>query len=330
MARRENAAEITARIHRDTIIIDAHCDTIERAYRAGANLAHFPAAQLDFARLLAVGVKVQFFAAYIATEYKPERSLKRVLQLIDFFHQQLAQNSQYVRLVRRMMDITKAIQSGQIAALLSVEGGEPVEGDLAYLRILYRLGVRSLGLTWNQRNQLADGVGERETQGGLTLYGRAVVQEMNRLGMLIDVSHMSEAGFWDVIQETQHPVIASHANCYALVPHPRNLTDDQITALANVGGVVGITFVPEFLAEDDKAIVTRVLDHIDHVTQLVGVDHVGIGSDFDGTETTLPGLEDVTRLPQLTEGLLKRGYSGEEIQKIMGGNFLRVLKQVIG
>lgn len=328
MNQEEEIIKKAADIHRQALVIDAHCDTLERACREGAELDKFPAAQLDLLRLRAVGGKVQFFAAYIGAEFKPERSLKRALQLIDFFHRQMEKNGNSLRLVRSTADIAAARRSGQIAALLSVEGGEPVEGDLAYLRILYQLGVRCLGLTWNQRNQLADGAGERDTRGGLTRYGHEVVREMNRLGMLVDVSHLAEAGFWDVLETSTQPIIASHSNCYTLSSHWRNLTDRQILALAKAGGVMGITFVADFLAEQNASI-ANVFDHIDYIADLAGIDCIGLGSDFDGIDHPLAGLEDVTRLPRLTEGLLRRGYSEADIQKILGGNTLRVLNEVI-
>jgi membrane dipeptidase len=175
---------------------------------------------------------------------------------------------------------------------------------------LYRLGVRLLTLTWNQRNQIADGIGESRTGSGLTEFGLKVIDEMNDLRMLIDVSHLSETGFWDVIKKSNDPIIASHSNCYALCPHLRNLKDEQIKAIADKGGVIGITFVP--------------------IVEKVGVDYVGLGSDFDGTDGLPLGLEGVDKIPNITEELLDRGYKEREIEKILGGNFLRVFKEVVG
>lgn len=183
-------------------------------------------------------------------------------------------------------------------------------------------------MTWNGRNELADGVGESETEGGLTRFGRAVVQEMNRLGMVVDASHLSEAGFWDVLEVSNQPVITSHANSRCICNHRRNLTDEQIRALAARGGVIGLTFYPDFIHPDQPSL-EKLLDHMDHIISLAGVDCIGLGSDFDGIDQVTSGLEDISRLPAITEGRWRRGYREEEIAKILGGNFLRVLQQVL-
>jgi len=215
--------------------------------------------------------------------------------------------------------------------ILSIEGGEALEGDLGVLRVLHRLGVRLLTLTWNQRNQIADGVGESRTGSGLTEFGLKVIDEMNDLRMLIDVSHLSETGFWDVIKRSKAPIVASHSNCYALCPHLRNLKDEQIKALADKGGVIGITFVPNFLTQEKrKTTVKDVVKHIDYLVEKVGVDCVGLGSDFDGTGALPLGLEGVDKIPNITEELLNRGHKEKDIKKILGENFLRVFKDVIG
>ena len=194
-------------------------------------------------------------------------------------------------------DIDRAIAAGKIAAFLSIEGGEALAGSLGVLRMLYKVGVRSLTLTWNGRNELGDGVGASGK--GLTAFGRAVVREMNDLGMLVDVSHLSERGFWDAMKVSTQPLIASHANCRALCDHPRNLTDAQIRAVAGQGGVIGVTFVPDFLGGETPS-VDNVLDHIDHMIAVGGEDCVGLGSDFDGTKELPAGLADCTGLPLLT------------------------------
>jgi membrane dipeptidase len=192
--------------------------------------------------------------------------------------------------------------------------------------MLHRVGVRSIGLTHNPRSWAADGNAEDRNGSGLTAFGVRLVEEMNRLGMLVDVSHINERGFWDVMEVTRRPVIASHSDCKAVCDHPRNLDDKQIVALANNGGVMGVTFVPGFI--DAKApTLERLLDHIDYAVQVAGADHVGIGSDFDGGGTA---LKDATAFPRITEGLLKRGYSEGDVKKILGENHLRVLKAAIG
>jgi len=315
-------------LHRDCVVVDGHCDTVLRLWQSRASLEERRQdGHLDLPRLREGGVDVQVFACYIEPEFKPDRGLQRALQLVDLFYRQL-EGCPGLRLVRNSADIEEAGRQGQVGAILAIEGGEGIGDDLAYLRTLYRLGVRLITLTWNQRNLIADGVGEERTGGGLSTFGVQVVQEMNRLGMLVDVSHLSEAGFWHVVETCQGPFVASHSCCRALCDHRRNLSDDQIRALARAGGLVGINFAPAFLREDGQASWEDVLRHIDHVVSLVGPDHVGLGSDYDGIPATPLGLEDASRLPVLTRGMLERGYSEEDIRKILGGNFLRVIKQV--
>ena len=231
----------------------------------------------------------------------------------------------------KVSDVREAERKGKVAAMLSIEGGEAVEADLGVLRMLHRLGVRAMTLTWNGRNQIADGAAEARTKGGLTNFGVELVGEMNRIGMVVDVSHISDAGFFDVIETTTKPIIASHSNCRALCNHRRNLTDEMIKALADKGGVMGMNFAPDFIdGRKENATLERLLDHVGHVVKIAGVDHVGLGSDFDGIETTPKGLEDVARMPYLTEGLIKKGYKEDYILKILGENFLRVFSEVIG
>jgi membrane dipeptidase len=277
------------------------------------------------------GVDVQFFAVFIEDIYKPDRSLKRTLQLIDCFYREIEKNQNDISLITNYNQIKEANKTGKIAAILSIEGGEALEGDLGVLRVLYKLGVRLLTLTWNQRNQIADGISESRTGSGLTEFGLKVIDEMNDLRMLIDVSHLSETGFWDVIKRSKAPIVASHSNCYALCPHLRNLKDEQIKALADKGGVIGITFVPNFLTQEKrKTTVEDVVKHIDYLIEKVGVDYVGLGSDFDGTDGLPLGLEGVDKIPNITEELLDRGYEEKDIKKILGENFLRVFKEVVG
>lgn len=322
------ATQIAKTLHDQSIVVDTHCDTLTAMLDEGRSLAG-PAAkgQLDLPRLKKGGVKVQFFSAFIAPDFKLT-AVHRALELIDLFYREIEYNHSVVLHAKSMLDIGAALSSDKIAAFLSIEGGEALAGSLGILRLMYQLGVRSITLTWNGRNELGDGVGEEKTGGGLTRMGQAVVVEMNRLGMLVDVSHLSEKGFWEVLNVSRQPVIASHSNCRALCNHPRNLNDRQIKALADQGGVMGITFVPDFLGGDHPS-VAQVLAHIDHAIMVGGPDCVGIGSDFDGTESLPAGLEDCSRLPVITSGLLERGYSEKVIKKVLGGNFIRVMEQVI-
>ncbi len=323
--------DIAKDIHQKAIVFDGHCDTIleimnhKRTLREKSATGH-----LDLSGMKKGGVNVQFFAVFIEELYKPDSSLKRTLQLIDCIYREIEKNRDDISLVTNYKQIEEVTKSGKIAAILSVEGGEALEGDLGVLRVLYRLGVRLLTLTWNQRNQIADGIGESRTGSGLTEFGLQVVDEMNHLGMLIDVSHLSETGFWDVIRRSNAPIVASHSNCYALCPHPRNLKDEQIEALANKDGIIGVTFVPDFLTKEKrKTNVEDVVKHIDYLVKKVGIDYVGLGSDFDGTRSLPLGLEGVDKVPNITVELLNRGYKEGEIKKILGDNFLRVFKKVV-
>ena len=319
-------------MHQKAIVFDGHCDTILEIMNHKKSLgSRTPTGHLDIPRMKEGGVNVQFFAVFIEDIYKPDRSLKRTLQLIDCFYREMEKNQDEISLVTNYNQINEANSAGKIAAILSVEGGEALEGDLGVLRMLYKLGVRLLTLTWNQRNQIADGIGESRTGSGLTEFGLKVIDEMNNLKMFIDVSHLSETGFWDVIKRSKAPIVASHSNCYALCPHPRNLKDEQIKALADKGGVIGITFVPNFLTQEKrKTTVKDVVTHIDYLVEKAGIDCVGLGSDFDGTGGLPLGLEGVDKITNITEELLTRGYKEREIKKILGGNFLRVFKKVIG
>lgn len=309
--------------------MDLHCDTLLDLAAGQRSLAGYNmTGHVDLPRLITGNIKIQFFAAFIQSDYKPERSLKRALQLIDVFYRTLDTCNEQVTVGLSFRQITRELKNNRLIAILAVEGGEALAGDLAVLRMLHRLGVRAVGLTWNQRNELADGVWEGNTGGGLTAFGREVIIEMNRLGMVVDLAHIAEAGFWDALRLSGKPVMVSHANCYALCPHPRNLKDDQIKALAGQGGLMGLTFAPEFISMEDAGI-EQFLDHIDHVAGLVGTGSIGIGSDFDGIRETPVGLEDAGKFINITQGLLERGYTEEEIKGIMGGNALRLLQKVL-
>jgi len=319
-------------IHQKVIIFDGHCDTILEVMNQKRSLEKKSTnGHLDIPRMKEGGVDVQIFAIFIEDIYKPDRSLKRTLQLIDCFYKEIEKNQIDISLVTNYNQIEEVNRAGKIAAILSIEGGEALEGDLGVLRVLYKLGVRLLTLTWNQRNQIADGIWESRTGSGLTEFGIKVIDEMNDLGMLIDVSHLLENGFWDVVKRSKTPIVASHSDCYALCPHLRNLKDEQIKALVGKGGVIGITFVPNFLTQEKrKTIVKDVVTHIDYLVEKAGIDCVGLGSDFDGTDDLPLGLEGVDKIPNITKELLDRGYKEREIEKILGGNFLRVFKEVVG
>jgi membrane dipeptidase len=312
-------------------IIDGHCDSV-RLFEQKKSSYDFrrknTTGHLDLPSLKAAGVMLQIFALYIEEEYKPIGSLKRALKLLDLLTQNLDRCSEEIKVVYGCPDLDTLAAGNRIGALISIEGGEALEGEPAVLRMLFKLGVRGLGLTWNQENRLATGVGNGVGGKGLTSLGRKVIKEMNRLGMITDLAHINEKGFYDAITLSSRPVIVSHANSRALCDHPRNLSDEQLKTLAAAGGLIGLSFCPDFV-DCKKATVERLLDHFVHVAEVAGVDHLGFGSDFDGIEKVIPGLGEVTAVPALIDKLQLRGFNNEEIEKITAKNFLRVLNDIL-
>jgi len=328
---REIIIERAKEIHKESLVIDGHAGTLFdlanglRSFEEESSFGH-----VDLPRLQEGGVNCVFLSAFITDRLHPIRGVRTGLEYADIFLN-LADAGK-VRAVRSSSDIENAEKSGEIAALLNFEGGEFLEGSVECLRMFYKLGLRMLTLTWSDRNLLGDGAAYATSRGGLTPFGFEVLREAERLGILIDVSHLSEAGFWDVVEQSEAPFVASHSNCHKLLPHPRNLTDDQLRAIAEAGGLVGISLNPEYLTgSDEKADVSIVVDHIQHAVEVAGEEHVGIGTDFDsfGEEGPEP-VSHIGRLPLLTCELLRRGMSGKTISKILGGNWLRVLRAVIG
>lgn len=318
-------------LHRSSFVVDAHCDTA-LTLAAGGTLAPLPGEEqghVDIPRLRKGGVKLQVFALWVNHDKHRLDATQRALTLLDAVWREVERHRDDLHPVLRAEDMAEAEAAGKIGVLLSIEDGAALGGSLAALRMFYRLGVRALGLTWNGRNELAEGVGDEQSGGGLTGFGRRVVGEMERLGMVVDVSHITERGFWDVAELTTKPFIASHSNARALCDHPRNLTDDQIKVLAERGGVMGMNFYPVFLRSSGTALLRDVVDHVDYIADLVGTKCIGIGSDYDGISSTPEGLEDVAALPRLTEALLGRGYADEVVADILGGNFRRVFEQIL-
>jgi membrane dipeptidase len=266
------------------------------------------------------------------------------LQMIDCICMEIAENPDQLALVHSAAEIRKAKKDGKRSFMLCMEGAEALDTDLSLLRNFYRLGVRIIELTWHQKNLVADGCGE-PSGSGLSNFGFELVKEMNRIGMVIDISHSSEAAFWDTLRLSQVPILASHSNAKAICNHPRNLGDDQIKALAKKGGIMGMNFLGQFVRDQDPT-VEDILNHIDHIVNLVGAQHIGLGPDWidyaphlildcldpkDYLSKRTPitiyakGLEIEEELPNLTIGLLTRGYSEGDIRNILGGNFLRFL-----
>jgi len=249
-------------------------------------------------------VHLQVFATFVEPEFMRKDAAAKTLKMIDKLYQAIEKTDK-IKLILNGKDIDEAKDKNILGALLSIEGGEAIEGDLSLLRVFYILGVRAMTLTWSLRNDLGDGILGSDNY-GLTAFGKDVIKEMNRLGIIVDVSHLNERGFWDVIDICEKPLIASHSDCRALCNHPRNLSDEQIKAIADKGGVIGINFCPDFLRDDGNASVEDVLDHIEHIVSLVGVEHVGFGSDFDGIEKTPFGLDDASCFPKILDGLKKK------------------------
>ena len=318
-------------LHFDAIVVDGHCDTLgdvlegKRALAERSSLGH-----VDLPRLREGGVTAQIFACFVPVHEYHRSATRYALRMLDGLQEAIAAHPDELLLATGAGDIRRAKAEGKIAGILGLEGAEPLGDSLAVLRSFHRLGVRVLGLTWNFRNDVADGVMEGRTAQGLSPFGRQVVAECNRLGILIDVSHLAPAGLEDVLQVSQQPVIASHSNARGLHDHSRNLSDGQIEAIASRGGLVGVTFVDAFLHRPaGEATIEHVLDQIDYLLRVAGPEHVMIGSDFDGADMP-QGLEDATRYPALGAGMLARGHAEAVIRNVLGLNFLRVFEQVTG
>lgn len=368
----QDFVERARRIHAETIGIDSHIDTLQRVLNGKEDISQRTGkGHVDLPRLREAGMRAPFFALYVPTYYKGSEAVRRTLQLRDAMQSLLDAHPDQIELALSASAVEQIAKTGKIAAVLTIESGHAIDDNLAVLRIYHRLGVRSMTLTHFRNTSWADSSTDNPEHNGLTDFGREVVREMNRIGMIVDISHVSDKTFYDTLAVTSKPVIASHSSCRALTDVPRNMTDDMIRALGRNGGVIGINFGAGFLSQKeveaarrnfaaraavDPGLTGRALDefamkdyldtysmmkpnlatiqdavaHIDHVVKLVGVDHVGIGSDWDGISSVPAGLEDVSKMPLLTAALLERGYSEQDAKKILSGNFLRVMRQVIG
>ncbi len=333
------------RIHRNSIVVEAHRDMFEMVRLKNMG-ERYPVINTMLPRLKKGGVTVTFFAICgdaVSHSKGTYRYLSAALENIDALRQEAEASNGKIKMILNADDIPSAPSLDTHYFLLSFEGGKPLEGRMEHLRNFYHLGLRAMQITWNLRNDLADGIKEEETRGGLTRFGVSVVKEMNRLGMLIDLAHISRAGYFHVLDVAEGPVCCSHSNCRKLNLHPRTIDDEQIKALARTGGVIGINAISTQVAEKN-ATLDKLIDHISYMADLVGAEHVGLGLDFvknDGTlhpddelfnsgeNKLLPELENEEDLLNLTDRLLKRGFKEPEITKILGGNFLRVLKQVL-
>ena len=352
--------------------VDTHIDTIQRVLIGHEDLGkRSTKGHADLPRLIEGGVNVPTFSLWVPTYYPGSEAVRRTLQLRDAMQSVFDAYPDKIELATSFAEIQRIIKANKIAAMLSAEGGHQIADDLAVLRMYYKLGIRSMTLTHFRNNNWADSSTDKPVHNGLTDFGKQVVKEMNRLGMMVDISHVSDKTFYDALAVTTKPVIASHSSCRAISNVARNMTDDMLRALAKNGGVVGINFAEGFINFKDSAAVQKtiarisngkppagggkplddyankefeeqymhpytpiatiddVVAHIDHAVKVAGIDHVGIGSDFDGITGPPRGLEDISKMTALNAALLKHGYSEADVQKIRGGNFLRVIQQVM-
>jgi membrane dipeptidase len=377
------------KVHFEAVVIDGHADTPQRFVDDGWNFSDpldtgLGAGMLNLETVRAGGLSAAFFALWAGPEPWRGRYAFRTLQLMDGVYEQLRRHPDTMRLGLTQEDVVRAHADGVFCVLLGVEGGHSIENDLGLLRLYHRLGVRYMTLTWSNSNEWADSSGDLGNalvphHGGLTGFGRDVVREMNRLGMMVDVSHVSDATFWDVLKTSHAPVIASHSSARALTDSHRNLTDEQLRAVATNDGVVMVNFYPAFIDDVwrqgwaatqaereplyaaaaaeyvqrgvpvpyhvplavDRAFYAEhlsqtlprtpfsaLIDHFDHVAQVAGIDHVGLGSDFDGFAILPEGIDSAEELPKITAALEERGYTSEQLKKLLGGNLLRVFGEV--
>jgi membrane dipeptidase len=366
--------ERARQLHREVSVIDGHNDyPWEVRTRAGKDPAALdirgpqPATMTDIPRLRKGGVGAQFWSVYVPASMAGQAAVTATLEEIDIVHRMVARYPETFELALTAADVERVFASGRIASLIGMEGGHSIDSSLGALRMFFRLGARYMTLTHGKNVPWADSATDEPAHRGLTPFGEEVIREMNRLGMMADLSHVSPEVMRHVLRISKAPVIFSHSSARALVDHPRNVPDDVLRALKVNGGVVMVTFVPSFTTKDgmaweaaleaeaarletqtpgDKAAVERgvsvwkaahpqpvvtvadVANHIDHIRTVAGIDHIGYGSDFDGISSTPKGLEDVSMFPVLTAELLRRGYSDGDVKKILGLNLLRVMRAV--
>jgi membrane dipeptidase len=369
-------------VHKSALVIDTHADTTQRLLDENFDMANPPAGDeghVDFKKAKAGNLGAEFFSIWVEPKQWKEQYAHRTLDLIDAVYRQAANHPDQMMMAFSPADIRRARQQRKLAALMGIEGGHSIENNLGLLRDYYRLGVRYMTLTWSNTNEWADSSGDIndtnvQHHNGLTEFGKDVVYEMNRLGMMVDISHVSDRTFYNVLLASRAPVIASHSSARALTNHPRNMTDDMLRAVARNGGVVMVNFYSAFVddnfrrqyeamakereaalkqveekyknadpvirfRENDKASkdwaakvprppLSSLIDHIDHVAKVAGIDHVGLGSDFDGIPSSPEGMDSAADLAKITRELMKRGYTAAQMRKILGENFMRVFADV--
>ena len=361
-------------LHFSSIVLDTHDDTTQRFFSKDFDLGRRnPGGHVDIPRMREGGMNAIFFSIWIDGRIVGAPAVEKALDQIDAVRENVRKYSNDMALSRTADDVRRAHAQGKIAALMGVEGGHMIGNDIRVVRIFADLGVRYMTLTHFLNDEWADSSTDKPAHNGLTGFGKDIVREMNRQGVLVDISHVSDKTFYDALEVSQAPLIASHSSCRALCNHVRNMSDDMIKALAAAGGVIQINYEKSFIDQaykdaydketggvaahlsdltknchDDESCISRemaklqekltaegklphvswerIIDHIDHAVKLVGAEHVGLGSDFDGADMP-EGLEDCSKLPKITEALLRKGYSEDDIRKILAGNTLRVMEQ---
>jgi membrane dipeptidase len=368
-------ADRAHRLHFSSIVLDTHDDTTQRFFSKSYDLGkRNPDGHVDIPRMREGGMNAIFFSIWIDGRIMGPPAVEKALDQIDAVHENVRKFSKDIVFTRTAEEVRRAHTQGKIAALIGVEGGHMIGNDIRMVRVFGNLGVRYMTLTHFYNDEWADSSTDKPAHNGLTDYGKEIVREMNRQGIMVDISHVSDKTFYDALEVSKAPLIASHSSCRALCNHVRDMSDDMIKALAGKGGVIQINYERSFIDQgykdafdrvagnvvtfeqeiarkcgDDQecagketekvtqALVDqgklphvsweRIVDHIDHAAKLVGAEHVGLGSDFDGA--SMPeGMDDCSKLPKITEGLLRKGYSDADIRKILGENTLRVMEQV--
>jgi membrane dipeptidase len=370
----DEIAERARKLHFSSIVLDTHDDTTQRFFSKTFDLAkRNPDGHIDIPRMREGGMNAIFFSIWIDGRTIGPLAVQKALDQIDAVRENVQKNSRDMVFCRTAEEVRRAQAQGKIAALMGVEGGHMIGNDIRIVRIFGDLGVRYMTLSHFYNDEWADSSTDKPAHNGLTDYGKDIVREMNRQGIMVDISHVSDKTFYDALEVSKAPLIASHSSCRALCSHPRDMSDDMIKALAAKGGVIQINYEKSFIdqaykdasdkvsggvvaifeqlkkecgddqeclgkkmVEMEKQAVAegklphvsweRIIDHIDHVVKLVGADHVGLGSDFDGA--SMPeGMDDCSQLPKITEALMRKGYPDDDIRKILGGNTLRVMEQ---
>jgi membrane dipeptidase len=300
------------------LIADAHCDTIAKIFHNGEKLFE-NSGHVDIKRLIMQNVKLQFFAVFVEGENK----FSQTVNIINRFHEECANNFEHIAKIRSVADYDE----NKINALLTVEGGASLEGEIENVQLFWDMGVRLMTLTWNGKNELANGIlQDGETDEGLTDFGREVAKEMMRLGMIIDVSHIAERGFWDVMEFTEEtqPIFASHSNAKEICNHPRNLTDEQIKAIINCDGFIGLNFYPDFLGNNS---IEGILRHVEHILKLGGENVLGFGADFDGVDKLPEEINGAEDYPLVIEKMVKT-FGEKTTRKIAGENLFGKIKSL--